>query len=611
MCGISGIFSHHITEEHEQLLDEIIESQKARGPDYQAKTKIVSKDSQLLLGHNRLSIIDLSENAHQPFWDITERYCLVYNGEIYNYIEIRQSLESVGLQFKTTSDTEVILNAFAYYGIAAVDRFRGPFAFALFDLKTATLWLCRDRFGIRPLYYIKEDQIIYFASSVSVLAKKLSLRPNSQYIAQGLNYLIYENGDEQSPYDKLLSLPAGSYMALQYQSKMKGEIKRYYNLSKHVETKIEQLSSISDDDLLSLTTQTLENSVRIRLRSDVPLAIALSGGLDSSSVAACVKQQKENIIGFSFSNPNEQKSEGPIVAKCANYLNMTINYVWPNPDEMIDALYKTLDIQEAPFSTLSVVAQYLLYKHVNETGIKVLLGGQGGDEVFMGYRKFLFFSIYNLIQCKKYLTTLKNMYHLMPVFFSEINSLGTYWRHRHRYLSQSKFSSLAWPFETKTPHLKLNEPNYVLWQRQLKDILQFSLPTLLRYEDRNAMGNSVESRLPFMDHHLVELGLALPECFKLHKGYGKWIIRKIMKNKLPDQLRLAKYKRGFDIPITHIVKAGLGRSIRQTLNKNISSLNDFFCQSLDVDNRYADQQLLTQRSAISEVITLLWLNKVL
>jgi asparagine synthase (glutamine-hydrolysing) len=568
---------------------------------------IKRKESEILLGHNRLSIIDLSEKAHQPMWDHTGRFCIVFNGEIYNYIELRQQLQKNGFVFNTHSDTEVILNAFAYFGIDALQYFKGPFAFALFDTEREELWLCRDRFGVRPLYYIEMNHTLYFASSSNVLAKHLHLKPNMDYLAKGLHYLVYEDGTEISPYEKLLSLKPGCYLQAKLNSNgvLVNQLTQYYHLNDHVENTIQHLSTINDRDLLPLVANELEKSVEIRMRSDVPFAISLSGGLDSSSIASLVSQKQNNLLGFSFSHPNEKKTEGPIVANCGNFLKIQIEYVWPTAKEMIEGLFKTLTVQEAPFSSLSIVAQYLLYQRVRSFGIKILLGGQGGDESFMGYKKFLIFEIKNLIRQKNYLKAFQQMTQLTPMFFAELPSLRAYWQHRHRYLNRQQDQTvLNLPY---TP-LNLSQIGEDLWQRQSLDILHFTLPTLLRYEDRNAMGHSVESRLPYMDHQLVELGLALPKSLKLRHGFGKWAIREIMQNKLPDNIRLARYKRGFDIPMNTLLKAGLGAEIRMHLKNHASAINDYFKSHVNIDHHYSDRQLLQRRSAMSEVITLLWLS---
>lgn len=612
MCGISGIYAAAITDEQQALIQAIIQNQIPRGPDHQASLLIKRKTSEILLGHNRLSIIDLTEQANQPMWDVTQRYCLVYNGEIYNYLELQAELKRAGFLFNTQSDTEVILNAFLHWGIAALQRFRGPFAFALFDTQEEKLWLVRDRFGVRPLYYIQKNNTLYFASTTPVLAKALNLKPDLSYIARGLKYLVYEDNNQTSAYEGLQALPAGCYLTVQFNStnQLSADLFSYYNLSSNVQSLMESLPLGNIDELLQLLTQQFENAVNLRLRSDVPLAISLSGGLDSSSIAAAVSRRHRDTIGFSFSHPDQKKSEGRYVADCARFINIEVEYVWPKPDEIIEALPQTLIAQDAPFPTLSIVAQYLLYKRVHNCGIKVLLGGQGGDEAFMGYKKYLIFLAKQSIKEKRYLRSAVHFLQLLPMLFSEVASLGAYWQHRHRYLGKnySPEPGLQLP---EAPLLGLSQGWQKLWQRQLQDITRFSLPTLLRYEDRNAMANSVESRLPYLDHHLIELGLALPEALKLRAGYGKWIIRKMMENKLPNSIRLARFKRGFDLPMHELIKHGLGHRIRSTLQTNQDRISDFLRSSTDIKVLFSDHQLLHKQRTMAEALSLLWLNKVL
>ncbi len=612
MCGISGVYTKELTQQHEQIVQDIMLSQTARGPDYQDKCVLKGKHAATILAHNRLSIIDLSSHANQPMWDSTGRYCIVFNGEIYNYLELKAALIDYGLTFTTNSDTEVILNAFAHWGIAALEHFQGPFAFALYDTHLEELWLCRDRFGIRPLYYIEQNGVLYFASTTPALARRLNLKPDLQYVAKGLKYLVYEDGSDMTAYLQLHSLPAASYLQAKVtmQQHIQYEVKTYYALSEKVQQLIEQLATSNTPCLLDKIDQTLENAVKVRLRTDVPLAISLSGGLDSSSVAALVSRQHANTIGFSFAHPDQVKTEGPLVAQCAKYLNIDIHYVWPTAQQMLEAFYQTITVQDAPFSTLSIVAQYLLYQQVRSAGIKVLLGGQGGDEAFMGYKKFLLFWLQQSTKQKRYLLTAKNFLQMMPMFFAEMTSITSYWQHRHRYLRARQTTDTTLRLPDSSP-LKLGHHESVLWKRQMQDIAHFSLPTLLRYEDRNAMGNSVESRLPYMDYRLIELGLALPESMKLKAGYGKWAIRKIMENKIPDSIRLARYKRGFDISSNMLLQAGLGRSIRHELHRHPAITKEFLNHPQQVDEVFSDQQLAQRKGAISEAISLLWLNKVM
>lgn len=610
MCGISGIFSEHIQPNQEKLLEDIVKSQFSRGPDHQAITKITAKNCELLLGHNRLSIIDLSASAHQPMWDDTRRFCIVYNGEIYNYLELRDELRHLGLTFNTHSDTEVILKAFTYWGIDALSKFDGPFAFALWDNLHHKLWLCRDRFGVRPLYYTQINNVLYFASTSNTLAKSLNLAPNFDYLARGIHFLVYENGSAHCAYNNLHALQSGHYLSANFNEtgRLQTSVSSYYNLKANVIALMDSYQGVSTNRLLELTQQKLERAVRIRLRSDVPLAISLSGGLDSTTVAALTAEKHEDTIGFSVGDPKNAKTEGPVIANSARFLDLNIHYVWPKPQEMADALVKTLKAQDAPFASPSIIAQYLLYQHVKANHIKVLLGGQGGDEAFMGYKKFLLFYLQDHLQNKNYLASAKYLFTMIPMLFAEVGGgLAAYWRHRHRYLHAKKtaHSIIELPADIQ---MNLHKGREDLWHRQMHDITQFSLPTLLRYEDRNGMAHSVESRLPFLDHHLVELGLALPAQLKVRSGYGKWPIRAVMKSKIPESVRMARYKRGFDLPLKALLNAGFGNMLRMLLHDQ--HVKPFLTQSHSIQQLFSDQALLEHQSRITEAFTLLWLTKV-
>lgn len=242
--------------------------------------------------------------------------------------------------------------------------------------------------------------------------------------------------------------------------------------------------------------------------------------------------------------------------------------------------------------------------------LKFYWGGQGGDEAFMGYRKFLLFRLQQSLKQKRYFSSAKNFMAILPMMLAELSSLSVYWRHRHRYAKGGGLSNVLHLPESARLYLNTNH-DQASWRRQLQDISQFSLPTLLRYEDRNAMGNSVESRLPFLDHRLVELGLALPEALKLRAGYGKWPIREIMRDKIPNQIRLARYKRGFDLPLSGLLKAGLGDSIRASLKGNQGLIKEFLNPSIQLDQAFSDQELMKRPTAMGEAISLLWLNGVL
>jgi asparagine synthase (glutamine-hydrolysing) len=610
VCGISGLFTRQLFEEQVAVINKIVDDQRLRGPDYQAVEKIAGIHSQIVFGHNRLSIIDLSQQANQPMWDYSRQYCIVYNGEIYNYRELRDELIALGYKFKTQSDTEVILNAFQAWGIDMLQRFNGPFAFALFDKLKEELWLCRDRFGVKPLFYCWYEDSLYFASSTRQLAKAFSFSPNLQYVARGLRYLVYEDNTDICAYEKLCAVPSSHYLLVKPhgETAFTFQIKKYYDLEQRIVHLKEQLVSCSEEDILNRIKDSLDQAVAFRLRADVPVGVSLSSGLDSSTIALLASQKHSNIKAFCFGSPTVKTSEGWLVNNLAKQKQLSVEYIWPTLDQLVRALFETLKAQDAPFPTISVIAQYLVYESVRQSGIKVLLGGQGGDEAFMGYRKYQLFYLRQLIDKRHYLPMLAFMVQLVPTLIAEARQWNLYWQHRSRYQKKSlSVSNLNLP-EAEPINLSMDVKTK-LWRRQMADAMQFSLPTLLRYEDRNSMANSIESRLPFLDYHVLELGLAIPEVIKLRKGFGKWGVRAIMQNALPDYIRVARYKRGFDTPTSALVQHGLGKIVRDLLESYSSKIKGFLHKNAKIAEVFSDNQLSHSPQVLAEAIALLWLGE--
>lgn len=610
MCGIAGSYSAVLTDEMSRVVHSIVQSQFARGPDHQAIEKTITEQCNLVLGHNRLSVIDLSKAANQPLWDSSQQYCIVYNGEIYNYLELRAELIVLGYQFNTVSDTEVVLNAFKQWGIDAINKFNGPFAFALFEKNNSRLWLVRDRFGVKPLYYYLKNNILYFASTSNAIATYFGLQPNLEFIARGLHYYVYEDDGDATHYQQLYALLPGHYLKAEINPHkcLTYQVSKYYDLQTNVSTLKESLSNLSMVEMLHVLADRLKQAVKLRLRSDVPVGVSLSGGLDSSTVAALVAENCTDIMGFTFGHPAARRSEGPLVRTLANKLNFSVEYIWPTVEEMVKVFSKVLQAQDAPFASMSIVAQYMVFQQVKEKGIKVLLGGQGGDEGFMGYRKYHVFWLQQLLREKRYLEALSFSLQFLSLCTAEVRQAKHYWQQRSRYLKNKKQNiDLCLP-KNSAIFLGLRKSSDIQ-QRQLEDITKISLPTLLRYEDRNSMSNSVESRLPFMDYNLIELGLAFPESIKLRDGYGKWAVREITRDKIPEEIRTARYKRGFDVPFSALIAAGLGKAMRAQLNGNYRSIKEFLIFPGNIDEIFSDQQFLHRPNKITEAITLLWLGR--
>jgi asparagine synthase (glutamine-hydrolysing) len=383
-------------------------------------------------------------------------------------------------------------------------------------------------------------------------------------------------------------------------------LKQFYDLGERTAAQVETLATMPAERLVETVAELLDDAVRLRLRSDVPVAVSLSGGLDSSTVAALAAQYpQEKLHGFTFGHPHVAASEGPMAAELAKMAGIDVTYVWPSVREICDAYWEALQAQGAPYPGGSIVAQYMVFKAARAAGFKVLLGGQGGDEAFMGYRKFQVFHLSRLAARKQYGQALAFALSLVPTFFAERWRWWESWRMRARYLHRSGMSTLL-----RLPNREMAlgySPSEPLRDRQMRDVTLASLPTLLRYEDGNSMGNSVESRLPFLDYRVMECGMALPEAMKLRGGYGKWIVRKAMAGKIPEAIRTARYKKGFDVEERRWIDEGLGQCIRGMLHEQSGGIREWLSPGVSIDEAFSNDQLKARPSAFAETTTLLWL----
>lgn len=607
MCGIAGAVVTDDSMDGEALVRAIVADQHARGPDHRAVEALDFGDARAVLGSNRLSIIDLSAAANQPMHSGDGRFALVFNGLIYNYLELRRDLEASGHVFRTESDTEVVLAAYSHWGTGAFERFNGMFAIAIVDRVTRRVHLVRDRWGVKPLYYRIRPGHLVFASTGRVIAHRLRLPPDLGYVARGLRYMVYDDDGARSCYEGLEVLRPGHCLSCEFAGRrLEWRLDRYYDLASRVEGLRQEIAGGSERKLLERVDETLQQAVAIRLRADVPYGVSLSGGLDSSAMAAFIDEAGAAPRCFTFGHPRAPASEGPVVEAFAAPRGLNVEYVWPDAEAFTASFWKTLKDQDAPFAGLSVVAQNAVFQKARQCGMKVLIGGQGGDEVFMGYRKFHFFVLQRLFRRGRYLAALALLAAIPRLFLGAHGGLGNYVRQWPRYLRGSGMRSvlrLPVPDAVALGH----DPDQPVWRRQMADVLRCSLPTLLRYEDRNSMGNSIETRLPFLDYRVVELGLALPDAMKVRGSYGKWAIRELMAGRVSDEIRSARYKRGFDVLGRAWLSQGLGSAIREGLAQRWQSLGDWLEGSCRIEKDFGDLEMERNPLRVTEAITLLWL----
>jgi asparagine synthase (glutamine-hydrolysing) len=521
MCGIAGVFQFNdikVDATKAQLMCDVMAH---RGPDGEGAW--YNSNATVALLHRRLSIIDLSDAAAQPMISDDHHVVIAFNGEIYNYIEIRNELIAHGVSFKTNSDTEVLLQSYMHWGVKCLNHFNGMFAFAIWDNQKQELFCARDRFGEKPFHYFKSNDVFAFASEIKSIKAYLSDITIDQQVLQ--NYL-----DEKLVIDNSITffkdvsaLEPATYLIV---SKNKFEKHIYWN----IELKEEDISFQES----KLKFQTLFNkSIQLRLRSDVPVGSSLSGGLDSSSIVCSLNELGvENMQTFSARFKSEL-DEGKWISDVTNKTTYVNNEVWPEPSTFLSELEKMIWHHEYPPGSASVFAQWCVMKLPRTKGVKVLLDGQGADEYLAGYDELKYYALWE-------------HYHKgnFKKFFEERNHFKKHY---------GKDKSIGYAF-LMDPLLKVfgKKREVFKYGHSLKQVLKYytenKLNELLRYADRNSMANSIEVRLPFLDHHLVEFTFSLPMTHIYNHGKTKFILRESMKKVLPDSVYNRTDKIGFAPP---------------------------------------------------------------
>ncbi len=525
----------------------------------------INRDNSVGFAHRRLTIIDLSDAAAQPMHfspGAAQQYSIVYNGELYNYLEIKEHLISKGYQFSTRSDTEVILAAYAHYKEDCVQHFDGMFAFAIWDEAEQTLFAARDRFGEKPFFYYSDEtgQALLFASEMKALwaagvEKNVDEQALLYYI--GLGHTQFAVEKQRSFYKKIYALPPAHYMKWRVRSKQ-FTAHRYWDIEKDSGICYHEKEAVEKFRFLFFT------AVNRRLRSDVPVGTSLSGGLDSSSIAGAIQALRPgNTLYKSFSAvfPGYEKDESEYVQQVVNKFGLTNYTVTPTAECLVHDLEKLCFHHEQPIGSASVFTQYALCKLAKQHQTKVLLDGQGADETMAGYSKYIHWYLQELLRYKnsgnfkKEKAALSN--NLIPFEWGYKNYVAAYspgltalrlQRREHKKLISNP--ALEPGFLRAFSDEDCSSKPYV---SHLNDILYYNtmqsgLEELLCYADRNSMAHGVEIRLPFLGHELVTFLFSLTPDFKIRNGFSKWILRECMKNELPATVAWRKDKIGFEPP---------------------------------------------------------------
>lgn len=548
MCGISGIINKSNIPCDEILLNKVNDRIKHRGPD--GDGFYVFKN--LGLGHRRLAIIDLTESGKQPM-ELNDRYFITYNGEVYNYIEIKSELSKAGVRFKTATDTEVVLKAYEFWGEDCVKKFNGMWAFAIFDKVKETVFISRDRFGVKPLYYINTLEKFAFGSEIKqMLESGMKPRINKQMLSDYF-CIGYSNHTRETFFDGIYQLEPGCNLTLNIND-VAPKISRYYEL------KIDDaITKLKEDAAANLYIGKLNDSIKLRLRSDVTVGSCLSGGLDSSYISsyagrihnAASNDKFKAITARSIQLDND---ESLYAKKVAEYSNLDWYVSSPNTDDFMDVLDKVIEIQEEPFGGPSVIMQYYVLKMAKDNNCIVMLDGQGGDETLLGYERYYasYFNSLNIWRKVKFLfSATKNSKLKLFELVKYILYFNSFVIRRKTLLNKNNYlkSELKSLFNNELLR-KIIDKSKDIYKLQLFEIQSHQLRTLLMYEDKNSMAHSIETRLPFLDYRAVEVAVSMNCNFKINDGWTKYCLRKSgIENKvLPADIAWRKNKIGFESP---------------------------------------------------------------
>jgi asparagine synthase (glutamine-hydrolysing) len=549
----------------EKRFEAALYSLRFRGPNDSGLDKFSFGSATVVLGHSRLSIIDLSFAGHQPMSSQDGRYTIVFNGEIYNYKELRAELQNQGYSFTSDSDTEVLLAAWSAWGVTCLRRLTGMFAFVVLDHRNNTLSCVRDAFGIKPFFYVQDNGSFGFSSEVSAL---LALRlgkpcPNWQRASDYLVHGVYDS-NEHTFFEGVNQLLPGHLLVVNLGQSNVSLAQRWWT------PQIAERSDLSFDDAAEQVRENFLQSIRLHLRSDVPLGAALSGGVDSSAVVCAMRHvaPDQPIHTFSYIASGSSVSEEKWVDLVSQHVGANAHKVLVTPQELARDLDDMIRAQGEPFGSMSIYAQYRVYQLAKENGITVTLDGQGADEMLGGYIGFPGERLRSLM---------------------DEGNLGQAWDFLRRW-AQWPGRSMAMGLKAALAECTNGEPHELMrmaaglnkvpdWidsrvaedmglagrvkrfrssehangrrmaAQMINMLTQHGLPGLLRHGDRNSMRFSVESRVPFLTLDQVEFALSLPEHYLVSKtGETKHVFRRAMQGIVPDEILLRKDKIGFEPP---------------------------------------------------------------
>ncbi|MBX3168063.1 MAG: asparagine synthase (glutamine-hydrolyzing) [Candidatus Eremiobacteraeota bacterium] len=619
MCGIAGVFHTQGQAIERERLERMGGLLAHRGPDAQG----IYQEGGLGLVHRRLSIIDLDARSEQPMR--VEHCLLIYNGEIYNYLEIRAVLEGLGHQFRTESDSEVLVRAYLQWGRDCLRHFNGMWAFALWDEQKQVLWCARDRFGVKPFYYAEVGAEFRFASEPKALLgddaglRRLNPRALGRFLVESIC-----DDEEETFFAGVKPLAPAHHLWIARNSGLSTQ--RYWALAPghnfeaalelasvrlqgapavpaltFAEPKLPPHSDVSFYTAAEALRALLQDSVRLRLRSDVPVGTCLSGGMDSSSIVSIASAlSSQPIRTFSSEYTEADCSESDYIRTVVEGCKTRATRVIPQPEELVSAMAKICWAQDEPSGSATLFTQWKVMQSAHNQ-VKVLLDGQGGDEVFAGYLPYLEDYVWDLAFQHQERSELAACEELAGRSFAKVASKAR-WQSRlpaflrkpeklrpdpwkpPAYLQESLRRQMAAVERSRTPARAWPDR---LSRRLAQDLTHLSIPQLLRYEDRNSMAFSIEARTPFLDYRLVEFAFALPSQYKIHQGWTKRVLRTAVAGLAPPEIILRRDKKGYPTPAVHWYRGPLKQWVGDLLHS--AAAREWF-QAERLDRLFAEHQ---------------------
>jgi asparagine synthase (glutamine-hydrolysing) len=593
MCGVSVMISlsnQNISKEH---IKEMNDKVSHRGPDDEG----FYFEKNFAFGHRRLSIIDLSSAGHQPMQ--RGSLCITFNGEIYNYIELRDELIKLGHQFKSGSDTEVILAAYQQWGTLSFSKFNGMWAFAIADLSSNEIFFCRDHFGIKPLYFTSTSNFFLAGSEIKQFTAVPDFKPSlNKRVA--VNFLLHGllNYSEETFFEGVNELRPGHFLKYNFESH-KIEIEEWYDLDKsskpvddNFDTAVEKVRSLFLD------------SVRIRMRSDVRVGSCLSGGIDSSSIVSAIASQKmanDDFATITSCYTDQRYDEQQYSDLITQQTKFKSSKVFPQLDDLLDKsdLDKMIYHQDQPFSTASHFSEFKVFETARKEKMIVMQDGQGSDEYLCGYPEFFTARLKELLYSFRWIEMMKlinqKSKHKNTTFVNELQSffqsmlLYSSVEIAKRFLKMELYPWLNKEWQSIAQKSKVSFKGESIRELSISEIKYSSIPYQLHSEDRNSMLFSIESRLPFLDHRLVEYCIGLPSNYKINKAYSKYVLRQAIPE-LPESIRYRKDKMGFVAPDAIWMLQNKKR-VREDLKHIVQSSSIFSEKLLDRFDKFTEGKL--------------------